>query len=111
MTQTHQKNSGKATKGPKKVVKSTYNGVALPTDMAERRRLRNKLSAKVHRERKKDALEGARQEVFVCDKELTQLKSKLAEVSLTCFASLPFCYSNDTNIIMHHANPNTYFNL
>jgi hypothetical protein len=81
MTQTHQKNSGKATKGPKKVAKSSYNGVALPTDMAERRRLRNKLSAKVHREKKKDALEGARQDVFICDKELNQLKSQLAEVS------------------------------
>ena len=82
MTQTHQKNSGKATKGPKKVAKSSYNGVALPTDMAERRRLRNKLSAKVHREKKKDALEVAKQEVIACNNELTQFKSELTEVSL-----------------------------
>ena len=83
MTQIQQMNRGG------NVFKSTYNGVALPLNMAERRRLRNKLSAKVHREKKKDALESVRQEVFVCDKELTQLKSELTAVSL-CFASLPF---------------------
>jgi hypothetical protein len=82
MTQIQQMNNVKATKAPKNVFKSTYNGVALPLNMAERRRLRNKLSAKVHREKKKDALESVRQEVIVCDKELTP-------VSL-CFASLPF---------------------
>ena len=85
MAQTPQKKT-KAARGPKIAAKSTYNGVALPTDMAERRRLRNKLSAKVHREKKKDALEGAKQEVFFCDKELTQLKSELTEVSFDCFA-------------------------
>ena len=78
--------NSKAKRATKKVSKSTYNGVELPMDMAERRRLRNKLSAKVHREKKKDALDGARQEVFARDKELTQLKSELTEVSLICFA-------------------------
>lgn len=82
MSQTNKKSVSKAARTPKNVFKSSYNGVALPTDMAERRRLRNKLSAKVHREKKKDALEGARQDVSVCDKELTLLKSELTEVSL-----------------------------
>ncbi len=82
MARTPQKQNGKATRGRKKVAQSSYNGVALPTDMTERRRLRNKLSAKVHREKKKDALEGTKQEVIACDKELAQLKSDLTEVSL-----------------------------
>ena len=93
MARPPQKHNGKAAKGPargrKKVAQSSYNGVALPTDMAERRRLRNKLSAKVHREKKKDALEGMKQEVIACDKELAQLKSELTEVrSLFDSASL-----------------------
>lgn len=82
----------KSKRASRKISKSTYNGVELPTDMAERRRLRNKLSAKVHREKKKDALEGAKQEVYACDKELTQLKSELAEVSYICLASMPLTY-------------------
>ena len=80
MARTPQKNT--VVKAARSQTKLTYNGVALPTDVAERRRLRNKLSAKVHREKKKDALEGAKQEVIACNNELTQLKSELTEVSL-----------------------------
>ena len=71
----------KSKRASRKISKSTYNGVELPTDMAE-----------VHREKKKDALEGAKQEVYACDKELTQLKSELAEVSYICLASTPLTY-------------------
>ena len=84
MARTAQKNSVKGIRGPKKAAQCSYNGVALPTDMAERRRMRNKLSAKVHREKKKDVLESAKQEVVAYDKELNHLKSELIEVSLIC---------------------------
>lgn len=93
----------KSKRASRKISKSTYNGVELPTDMAERRRLRNKLSAKVHREKKRDALEGAKQEVYACDKELTQLKSELAEVSYICLASMPLYVLAMTNA-MHNAH-------
>lgn len=76
-----QNSISKAKKVSKRIAKNSYNGVELPTNMAERRRLRNKLSAKIHRERKKDALEGVRREVFECDEELTKLKSELTVVS------------------------------
>ena len=84
MARTTQKNTAKAAKGPVVAAKLSYNGVALPTDVAERRKMRNKLSAKAHREKKKDALAGAKQEVVACDRELAHLKSELTEVSLIC---------------------------
>ena len=84
MARTTQKNTVKAAKGPVVAAKLSYNGVALPTDVAERRKMRNKLSAKAHREKKKDALAGAKQEVIACDRELAHLKSELTEVSLIC---------------------------
>eukprot|EP00984_Skeletonema_dohrnii_P027542 scaffold17096_cov84-Skeletonema_dohrnii-CCMP3373.AAC.1 len=86
MARTAQKNSVKGIRGPKKAAQSSYNGVALPTDMAERRRMRNKLSAKVHREKKKDVLESAKMEVVACDKELNQLKSELNEMRTKAIA-------------------------
>ncbi|KAL9183855.1 hypothetical protein ACHAXT_004711 [Thalassiosira profunda] len=54
-----------------------YNGVALPTDSHERRRVRNKLSAQVHRKRKQDALKTARDEVASCDAQIRELKGQL----------------------------------
>ena len=101
MARTTQKNTVKAAKGPV-AAKLSYNGVALPTDVAERRKMRNKLSAKAHREKKKDALAGAKQEVIACDRELAHLKSELTEVSLTCFYIIVILICNDKT--MHHAN-------
>lgn len=100
MARTPQKHNDKAARGRKKVAQSSYNGVALPADMAERRRLRNKLSAKVHREKKKDALEGMKQEVIACDKELAQLESDLIEVSLIwiCIIVMQLQWHNDASI-------------
>eukprot|EP00985_Skeletonema_marinoi_P013000 scaffold6391_cov108-Skeletonema_marinoi.AAC.2 len=86
MARTAQKNSVKGIRGPKKAAQCSYNGVALPTDMAERRRMRNKLSAKVHREKKKDVLESAKQEVVAYDKEMNQLKSELIEMRTKAIA-------------------------
>ena len=64
--------------------------------------MRNKLSAKAHREKKKDALAGAKQEVIACDRELAHLKSELTEVSLICFCNIVILICNDKT--MHHAN-------
>lgn len=60
-----------------------YHGVALPDDAAERRRMRNKLSARVHRQRKQDALATAEKEVAGCDARIGGLQARLEEVSLT----------------------------
>mmetsp|Transcript_14061 Transcript_14061/g.23970 ORF Transcript_14061/g.23970 Transcript_14061/m.23970 type:complete len:148 (-) Transcript_14061:283-726(-) len=54
-----------------------YNGVALPGDATQRRRLRNKLSAQVHRKRKQDALNKATQEAEDCDATIQNLKTQL----------------------------------
>ena len=58
-----------------------YNGVALPTDSLERRRVRNKLSAMVFRKKKQDALNSAKEEVAKCDTEIERLKLQLDNVS------------------------------
>ena len=58
-----------------------YNGVTLPTDTFERRRVRNKLSAMVHRKKKQDALNTAKEEVAACDTEINRLKLQLNDVS------------------------------
>lgn len=58
-----------------------YNGVALPKDASERRRMRNKLSAKAFRERKQDALNSARKEVEGCDAAINKLEMQLNDVS------------------------------
>ncbi|KAL7549717.1 hypothetical protein ACHAWF_012983 [Thalassiosira exigua] len=71
--------SPKAKSGPrkKKLGVSKYNGVDLPDDATQRRRLRNKLSAQVHRKRKQDALKTAQQECDACDVVIGELKDKL----------------------------------
>jgi len=60
---------------------SKYNGVKLPEDATQRRRMRNKLSAQVHRKRKADALNTAKEEVECCDNEINKLKEQLDNVS------------------------------
>lgn len=60
-----------------------YNGVTLPKDATQRRRMRNMLSAQVHRKRKQDALNTAKQECDVCDVEMRKLQTKLIEVSFS----------------------------
>ena len=57
--------------------KLEYDGVKLPEDVDARRKLRNKLSAKVHRKRKQDALDSAKREVEECDDTIKALKSQL----------------------------------
>jgi len=57
--------------------KKSYNGVTLPTDSTERRRLRNKLSAQVFRKRKQDALKTAKEDVDECDEEMDKLNVQL----------------------------------
>mmetsp|Transcript_24351 Transcript_24351/g.52192 ORF Transcript_24351/g.52192 Transcript_24351/m.52192 type:complete len:173 (-) Transcript_24351:331-849(-) len=54
-----------------------YNGVSLPADATQRRRMRNKLSAQVHRKRKQDALNTAREEVEECDAVISKLRVRL----------------------------------
>ena len=58
-----------------------YNGITLPEDATQRRRMRNKLSAQVHRKRKADALNTAKEEVECCDTEINKLKEQLDNVS------------------------------
>lgn len=58
-----------------------YNGVTLPTDTTQRRRMRNKLSAQVHRKRKLDALNTAKQEAEECEVVINKLKGQLKDVS------------------------------
>jgi len=65
----------------KKPEVAKYHGVALPADATQRRRLRNKLSAQVHRKRKQDALDTAKQEVEGCDVVVDKLKVQLDDVS------------------------------
>ena len=60
-----------------------YNGVALPEDATQRRRMRNKLSAQVHRKRKQDALNTAKLEVEGCDDVIKKLKMQLNDVSFS----------------------------
>ena len=60
-----------------------YNGVPLPEDATQRRRLRNKLSAEVHRKRKRDALNSAKREVEGCDVVINKLKVQLNDVSVS----------------------------
>mmetsp|Transcript_27993 Transcript_27993/g.51634 ORF Transcript_27993/g.51634 Transcript_27993/m.51634 type:complete len:151 (+) Transcript_27993:228-680(+) len=74
------KPSGKGKSRGKAVAKgkvSIYNGVALPKDATQRRRMRNKLSAQVHRKRKQEALDSAKQEVEGCDEVTNKLKVQL----------------------------------
>ena len=77
------KPSGKGKSRGKAVAKGKvwYNGVALPSDATQRRRMRNKLSAQVHRKRKQDALDSAKQEVEGCDDVTNKLKVQLNDVS------------------------------
>merc|ERR1719203_1764533 len=71
---------GRGTSRCQPVAKGTiakYNGVALPTDATQRRRMRNKLSAQVHRKRKQDALNTAKEEAEGCDVVVRKLKVQL----------------------------------
>merc|ERR1719203_1410587 len=71
---------GRGTSRCQPVAKGTvakYNGVALPTDATQRRRMRNKLSAQVHRKRKQDALNTAKEEAEDCDVVISKLKVQL----------------------------------
>ena len=70
-----------------------YNGVTLPTDACERRRVRNKLSAMVHRKKKQDALNTAKEEVAACDIEINRLKLQLNDVS-SSYIYLCLCLSH-----------------
>jgi len=74
-TTTTQKPTGKGKLRSKSGAK--YNGVALPEDATQRRRMRNKLSAQVHRKRKQDALNTAKEEVDGCDVVICNLKMQL----------------------------------
>merc|ERR1719203_1531669 len=77
---------GRGTSRCQPVAKGTVaknNGVALPEDAMQRRRMRNKLSAQVHRKRKQDALKSAEQEVEGCDVVLNTLKVQLSDTRLT----------------------------
>ena len=67
----------KSASSGKKETKLEYDGVLLPDDVDARRKLRNKLSAKVHRKRKQDALDSAKREVEECDDTIKDLKSQL----------------------------------
>lgn len=58
-----------------------YAGVILPEDVDARRKLRNKLSAKVHRKRKQDALDNAKRDVEECDDTINDLKSQLTALA------------------------------
>lgn len=78
---TQQKKTTKKRSASKPAVVAKYNGVALPSDATQRRRMRNKLSAQVHRKRKADALNSAKQEVEQCDVEINKLKMQLDDVS------------------------------
>lgn len=62
---------------------SKYNGVTLPKDATQRRRLRNKLSAQVHRKRKQDAINTGQGEIEACDTEIDRLRTKLSETRST----------------------------
>ena len=70
-----------------------YNGVTLPTGACERRRVRNKLTAMVHRKKKQDALNTAKEEVAACDIEINRLKLQLNDVS-SSYIYLCLCLSH-----------------
>ena len=61
----------------KKRTKLEYMGVQLPEDVDARRKLRNKLSAKVHRKRKQDSLDSVKKLVEEYDETITELKTQL----------------------------------
>lgn len=61
----------------RKKINAKYNGVTLPANSTERRRMRNKLSAQVHRKRKDDALKTAKDAVEVCNVAINKLKAQL----------------------------------
>ena len=75
------KNMAPPKKSSSRRSKKSYNGVTLPTDSTERRRLRNKLSAEVYRKRKQDALKTAKEDVDQCDEEMDALNVQLNDVS------------------------------
>jgi len=54
-----------------------YDGVILPEDADARRKLRNKLSAKVHRKRKQDSLDKVKKLVEEYDDTIKDLKAQL----------------------------------
>lgn len=65
--------------------KFIYHGVALPTgnDAAsryQRRRIRNKLSAKVHRQRKQDTLDAVKQDVQKRNARISELRKKVQQM-------------------------------
>ena len=83
---TNQKKVTAKAKPRNKATATHYNGVALPsgtdaTSRYQRRRIRNKLSAEVHRQRKRDTLERVKQEVEDCDLAINELWLKLYDVS------------------------------
>ena len=61
--------------------KHEYAGHKLPSDLTDRRRVRNKLSAQVHRKRKQDALNTAKTELDACNNTINTLKQQLLAVS------------------------------
>ncbi|EJK63913.1 hypothetical protein THAOC_15403 [Thalassiosira oceanica] len=61
--------------------KHEYAGHKLPSDLTDRRRVRNMLSAKVHRKRKQDALNTAKTELDECNTTISKLKQQLSAVS------------------------------
>ncbi|EJK49397.1 hypothetical protein THAOC_31732 [Thalassiosira oceanica] len=58
--------------------KHEYAGHQLPSDLVGRRRVRNMLSAKVHRKRKQDALNTAKTELDACNTTISKLKQQLS---------------------------------
>jgi len=58
--------------------KHEYAGHKLPSDLTDRRRVRNMLSAKVHRKRKQDALNTAKTELDECNTTISKLKQQLS---------------------------------
>mmetsp|Transcript_24350 Transcript_24350/g.52190 ORF Transcript_24350/g.52190 Transcript_24350/m.52190 type:complete len:124 (-) Transcript_24350:452-823(-) len=77
-----------------------YNGVSLPADATQRRRMRNKLSAQVHRKRKQDALNTAKEEVKECDVVISKLREQLDDVSAS-FTHLAACTSPEIFTLVH----------
>ena len=61
--------------------KLEYAGHKLPSDLTDRRRVRNMLSAKVHRMKKQDALNTAKTELDACNNTISNLKQQLSAVS------------------------------
>ena len=61
--------------------KLEYAGHKLPSDLADRRRVRNMLSAKVHRMKEQDALNAVRTELDASNDTISSLKQQLSAVS------------------------------